>query len=244
MQKYFLNSQDFLNQCITGDDAFHLIKVMRSRVGEKILIGYDAKSYLAEITAIDKSVSFAIVEELSVNNELPVEVTIIQGYPKGDKFEDIIKHGTELGAKAFIPCLLKRSQFNVDEKRKANKISRFQKIAKEAAEQSFRNIVPMISDFKKISEIDLSSYDHILVCYEESAKNGEMKALKTLYKQLKPGMKLAVIIGPEGGITDEEIAYLESKGCVVGALGKRILRTETAVFYVLSTLSYEMELTL
>ena len=243
MQKYFLEENDFLNKIITGDDCHHIRKVMRNKVGDKVLVGFDSHQYLVTISNIsEKEISFDIDEEIVVNNELPVLVSIFQGYPKGDKFEDIIKHGTELGAYEFIPVLMKRSLFNVDEKRQTNKIVRFNKIVKEAAEQSFRNIVPKVKDFIKLTKIDFSSFDYIFICFEESAKNGELIKFKETIKKLKKGDKIAIIIGPEGGIDNDEIDYLNSLGAVVGSLGHRILRTETAGFYCLSAISYEMEL--
>lgn len=243
MQKYFLDENDFLNKTISGDDCYHIRKVMRNRVGDNVLIGYDSRQYLVSLTSInEKEISFDIIEEILVDNELPVKVSIFQGYPKGDKFEDIIKHGTELGAYEFIPVLMKRCLFNVDEKRQANKIIRFNKIVKEAAEQSFRNIVPVVKDFVKLNKIDFNEFDYIFVCFEESAKNNELINFKQTIKNLKKGDKIAIIIGPEGGIDSDEINYLTSLGATVGSLGHRILRTETAGFYCLSSISYEMEL--
>ena len=244
MQKYFIDDNDFNTNSITSSDAFHICKVMRSKVGDNVLIGHNLKTYLVELTSIkEKIVTFDIKEELDINNELPVNVHILQGYPKGDKFEDIIKHGVELGAYEFTPVLTSRTQFNVDEKRKVSKIERFNKISKEAAEQSNRALAPLVNNFTKLKDIDFSLYDYIFVCFEESAKNGEYKEFKALISNIKVNSNIAFIIGPEGGLAEEEVNYLIDKGAKVGALGKRILRTETVVFYVLSSISYEMELT-
>lgn len=244
MQKYFIESSDFEQRKITTDDAFHICKVMRFKKGEEVLVGVDSKTFLVSLDNItEKSVSFNLIKEIEKNNELPVNVTIIQGYPKGDKFEEVIKHGVELGAYEFIPCLMKRSQFNVDEKRKDGKIIRFNKISKEAAEQSFRAYPPKVLPFMNLKQIDLESFDLVVLCYEEDAKNGELENYKTAIKKLEKGKKVAIIVGPEGGISVEELDYLSQKNnVVVAALGPRILRTETVVFYALSTISYEMEL--
>lgn len=244
MQKYFISETDYLANKITSDDAFHICKVMRFKPGTEVLIGVASKTFLVELTSIkEKEVEFRVKEELQTNHELPVFVTIIQGYPKGDKFEEIIKHGVELGAYEFIPCLMQRSQFNVDEKRKEGKVTRFNKISKEAAEQSFRAYQPVVKPFTSLKAIDFSVYEKVILCYEETAKAGELLNYKTALKELKSGAKVAIIVGPEGGISLEELEYLQKQpNMVVAALGPRILRTETVVFYALSTISYEMEL--
>ena len=243
MQKYFIKESDLANNIITGDDVFHIKTVTRSRVGDEVLVSDEKKTYLVKITNItNNEVSFEIINEQIGNTELPVFVSIFQGYPKGDKIEDIIKHGTELGAYEFVPTLMKRSVFKLDSKKKDSKLIRFNRIAKEAAEQSFRAYIPRVVDIKNLKEIDFSSFDVKILCYEESAKNGELVNFKKLIKGLKPENKVAVAIGPEGGIDDNELNYLLSKGFIPCALGPRILRTETAVFYALSAISYEMEL--
>ena len=243
MQKYFLSDEAFSTKIISGDDAFHIKNVMRCRINDEILVANNGKSFLAKITNfIDKDVTFEIEKEIIGNHELPVFVSIFQGYPKGDKIEDIVKHGTELGAYEFIPTLMKRCVFKLDPKKKDSKLLRFNKIAKEAAEQSNRDIVPKVIDIKNLKEINFDYYNVKIVCYEEASKNGELVEFKKAIKSLKENDRVAIIVGPEGGIDDSEIKYLESKGFVAASLGKRILRTETVVFYCLSAIGYEMEL--
>ncbi|MGM9969942.1 MAG: RsmE family RNA methyltransferase [Anaeroplasma sp.] len=243
MQKYFIDSASFENKIINGDDAFHIKSVMRMRVGDEIIVSSMGKSYQVKLSSIaNDEVSFEVIKELIGNVELPVFVSIFQGYPKGDKIEDIIKHGTELGACEFVPTLMKRSIFKLDSKKKDNKLIRLNKIAKEAAEQSFRDIVPSVKDILSLKSIDFKNFDIKIVCYEENAKNKEISNFKSILTSLKAGQRVAVVIGPEGGIDSTEISYLESLGFRCCSLGPRILRTETAVFYVLSSISYEMEL--
>lgn len=243
MQKYFIDECDFNNNEITSDDVFHIRNVMRNKIGDNILIGFNNKTYLAEIISISSDkVKYEIIEEKIGNNELPVFVSIFQGYPKGDKLEDIIKHGTEMGAYEFYPVLMKRCVFKLEEKKKDSKLQRFRKIAKEAAEQSYREIIPNVVDILSLKQIDFSKYDYKILCYEESAKNNENSNFKNIIKNLKKDDKVAVLIGPEGGIDESEVKYLESIGFIPCALGKRILRTETVYAYALSAISYEMEL--
>ena len=243
MQKYFITKENLANRVIIGDDAYQISTVLRYKGGETIMVSDSEKSYLAKALKITKDeVAFEILEEKTGKLELPVFVSIFQGYPKGDKMEEIIKHATELGAKSITPTFMKRSIVKLEDKKIESKLQRFRKIAKEAAEQSFRNIIPEIPSISYLKTLDFSSFDVKILCYEESAKNGELKAFKALISNLKPNMSVACVIGPEGGIDDNELNYLKTQGFIPCALGPRILRTETAVFYILSAISYEMEL--
>lgn len=243
MQKYFISMDDFFKNRITNEDAFHIKNVMRFKKGDSILVSNHQQTFITKIEEIlDKEVRFEIIEELIGNHELPVFVSIFQGYPKGDKLEDIIKHGTELGAYEFIPTIMKRSLFKLEEKKRESKLIRFNRIAKEAAEQSNRDIVPRVVDIKTLKQIDFSVYDTKIVCFEEASKNGEQVEFKKAILSLKAKDKVAIVVGPEGGIDPDEISYLISQGFIVASLGKRILRTETVVFFCLSAIGYEMEL--
>lgn len=243
MQKYFITTKNLSSGVILGDDAYQIQTVLRYKGGEKIMVSDSNKTYYAKINTVTKDeVTFEILEEKAGNTELPVFVSIFQGYPKGDKMEEIIKHGTELGAKEIIPIFMKRSIVKLEEKKINSKLERFRKIAKEAAEQSYRDSIPNIPSIPYLKTIDFSSFDVKIVCYEESAKNGELKAFKSIISNLSENMRVACVIGPEGGIDDAELEYLKALGFIPCALGPRILRTETAVFYILSAISYEMEL--
>ena len=243
MQKYFISSEDFNELCITGDDAFHIINVMRCKINDQVLVGSNNKTYLVAIKSLEKKlVKFEILEEKTGNTELPFFVSLFQGYPKADKLENIIKYGTQLGVSEFHPTLMRYSVFKLDEKKKDNKLERFNKIAKEAAEQSFRESLPKVVDIEYLKKIDFSSYNVKLVCYEESAKENESSAFRKAITNLNKDDRIAIVVGPEGGISTDEIDYLEKQGFIKVGLGPRILRTETVVFYCMSAISYEWEL--
>ena len=244
MQKFFIEEVDFNNHTLPNDLIYQASKVLRYQINDQFIIGVNNKNYLVRITKINlKELTYEIVEELAINNELDIKVTIIEGYPKGDKFEEIIKHSTELGAYGFIPCLMERTQFKIDQSRWPNKIERFNKIIKEASEQSMRNIIPYLTNFKKLKEIDFSTFKYVFVCYEEMAKQGEIKGFKETLKTLNINDNIAFIIGPEGGISPSEIEFLKTiPNTIFISLGKRILRCETAPYYCLSAVSYEREL--
>ena len=242
MQKYFISQSELLNKRIISDDVNHIKNVTRSKVGDSVIVSDQCNEYLVKLTKIEnKFVDFELVNEIQNQNELPVLIDIYQGYPKGDKLDDIVKHGTELGVNAIYATFMKRSIVKLEAKKIANKIERYKKIAKEAAEQSFRKIIPGF-DIKYLDEIDFSSYDIKLIAYEENAYNGELVNFKKAISNAKQGSKIAIIIGPEGGIDPKEIDKLEEKGFTCCAFGRRILRTETAPLYALSAISYELEL--
>lgn len=231
---------------IIGDDVHHISRVMRMNIGEKLGCctsdGYEALCEIAEIT--NDQISCHIIEWISVSRELPVRVSIASGLPKGDKLEWIIQKGTELGAYSFIPFNAARSIVKLDDKKTSKKVERWQKIAKEAAEQSYRNIIPTVFKPQSFTQLlsEAGSYDVKIVAYEEAAKAGEKKNLVTAFESLKEGQSMIVIFGPEGGLTEAEINKLEEQGFIVCSFGPRILRTETAPMYVLSAVSYYFEL--
>ena len=243
MQKFFISLNDFESKVLSSDIAYQIKNVLRGRVKDQFYVGLDGKTFLAEITEIgNKDVKFRVVEEVAGNFELPVFVSLFQGYPKADKLESIIKYGTQLGLSEIHPTLMTRSIVKIDADRKEGKLERLNKIAKEAAEQSYRNIVPTVMDIKKLKNMDFSSYRVKLLCYEESAKEGEKSAFKKAIQSLMPNDRIAVVVGPEGGITPEEVSYLEALGFIRVGLGPRILRTESVIYYILSAISYEWEL--
>lgn len=243
MQKFFISLEELQSQCFNKEISYQIINVLRGKIKDQVLLGTGIKTFLAEISEIgNKEVKFRVVEEVAGNFELPVFVSLFQGYPKGDKLESIIKYGTQLGISSITPTMMARSIVKLDQNKMTNKKERFKKIAKEAAEQSFRNVVPIIEDVKKLKEIDFSDYTIKLVCYEESAKTGEKSAFKKAIQAANPADKIAIVVGPEGGIALEEINYLKSLGFILVGLGPRILRTETVIYYILSAMSYEWEL--
>lgn len=242
MQKYFISKTELNNKKITSDDVFHIKNVMRFKPSDRFIVSNMEEEYLVSISEISKNfVSFEIVQEIINNNELKCKVDIFQGYPKGDKIEDIIKHSTELGVNSIYPTMMKRSIVKLDNERRVQKENRFQKISKEAAEQSFRKIIPEVK-ILDLKNIDFSGYRHKILCYEETAKNNDFSNLKAIVKSIEENDCIAVVIGPEGGIDEAELKYLEELGFIACALGPRILRTETASMYILSAISYELEL--
>lgn len=247
MQRYFVNkSPDEARYYIDGEDRYHIRNVMRMQPGDSIIcVDPDGKSAICRLVEINEDQVIALIDErLEENKELPIKVTIASGLPKGDKLEWIIQKGTELGAYEFLPFSAARSVVKWDEKKAAKKVERWQKIAKEAAEQSHRVLLPQVAspvDFKKLLQTS-SRYDYKLVAFEEESRKGETSVFAALLKKMQKGESLLVVFGPEGGLTEQEIDQLKENGFAVCGLGPRILRTETAPLYTLSAISYHFEL--
>ncbi|MFJ5964815.1 16S rRNA (uracil(1498)-N(3))-methyltransferase [Bacillus sp. NPDC093026] len=251
MQRYFidLTKEEVKARgtiVITGEDVHHLSNVMRMKSGQEILClttdGFEAISTIDTITK--EEVICLLHGWTNQNRELPIQVTVASGLPKGDKLELIIQKGTELGANSFVPFQAARSITKLDQKKLQKKRARWEKIAKEAAEQSYRNVVPVVHPvftFKELIQM-VGEFDKCVVAYEESSKEGEQSRFSSLLQEMKSGQTLLLIFGPEGGLAEKEIEELETIGAVICGLGPRILRTETAPLYALSAISYQTEL--
>ncbi|MTH52479.1 16S rRNA (uracil(1498)-N(3))-methyltransferase [Bacillus mangrovi] len=249
MQRYFIEaSRKELRDSFTvkGDDLHHMIKVMRMREGDAAVWvtsdGEEALCTLAEAT--DGEARCTVKEWITADKELPVQTVLACGLPKGDKLDLIIQKGTELGAARFIPFNAARSVVKLDDKKSRKKTERWQKIAKEAAEQSYRNVIPQVHDPVSLKELLLTSkdYDVKIAAYEELAKQGEKSAFSKALDALSPGQTLLVATGPEGGFTAEEMKTLQENGFIPAGFGPRILRAETAPLYALAAVSYHFEL--
>lgn len=249
MQRYFIESNqiDDSSITITGEDVHHIVRVMRMNVDDQLLCSCSetrqtALCQIAEIT--NDLVEANIVEWIKAETEIPVRVTIANGLPKGDKLELVIQKGTELGAESFIPFNAARSIVKWDEKKGKKKVERWNKIAKEAAEQSHRSMVPNVEEPATLATLleKSKAYTYKIVAYEESAKEGERAAFATTLQNMKHGESVLCVFGPEGGLTEKEIGKLVEHGFVPCALGPRILRTETAPLYALAAISYHFEL--
>lgn len=246
-QYFVFKKQPEIGEDFTIDDkaaVHHIFTVMRTSVGEKIqLVFEEGKVGLAEVVSSELC-TVRLLEVLDVQTELPVHITVALGFPKGDKLEFISEKATELGASAIWAAPFKWSVAKWDSKKLAKKKEKLDKIVLGAAEQSRRQILPEICFFEKLSELvtTFSQFDQVLIAYEESAKAGEQARLAQNMTSLKPGQKVLLLFGPEGGIAPEEIALFEQAGAEIVGLGPRIMRAETAPLYALSAFSTYFDL--
>lgn len=249
MPKFFVNSNQIENEniIIIGEDVNHIKNVLRMKIDDEITVCNidDSSNYLAKINEFDKTrIICKIKDKFQSTTESNIKLHIYQGLPKADKMELIIQKSVELGVDAITPVEMKRCVVKLDGKDKIKKIDRWQKIAEVAAKQSGRDLIPKICNVKNVKEIseDFSQFDVVLLCYE----NERNLFLKTVLKEIdvsnsNADLKIAVIIGPEGGLDISEVEFMEQKGARVISLGNRILRTETVALSLLSIIMYEFE---
>ena len=245
MPRFFVKTEQIREKeiIIVEEDVKHIKNVLRKQIGDilEICNQQTGTTYKCEIIDLqDDKILTNIIDE-NYNEENKIHVDIYQGLPKADKMELIIQKSIELGVNAIIPVEMKRCIVKLDSKSESKKIERWQKIAESAAKQSGRNLVPEIRNIIKIEEIAklTNTYDSIIVCYENEKENyikNELIKLKN-----KEEAKIAVIIGPEGGLEEKEVEFLKQNGASVVTLGKRILRTETVALSLLSIIMYELE---
>ncbi|SER18139.1 16S rRNA (uracil1498-N3)-methyltransferase [Gracilibacillus ureilyticus] len=247
MQRYFIEEGNWHGDqlVITGDDFHHIVNVMRMDAGEEILCNHP-NGNVAHCTILnveDGQVTAEVAEWLDSKTESPISVTIAQGLPKGDKWEFILQKSTELGASRIITYQAERSVVKWDAKKVNKKIGRWEKIVKEASEQAHRNQIPSVDGVLSFSALleESQTYDWKFFAYEEEARDQKSNKLHDYFSQIREGDRVFFCIGPEGGFSEKEAGQLKAASFHPVRLGPRILRTETAPLYVLSSLSYYFE---
>ncbi|MQW22734.1 MULTISPECIES: 16S rRNA (uracil(1498)-N(3))-methyltransferase [unclassified Lactococcus] len=222
----------------------HIFTVMRAERGEKLQFAFD-EGKVGIVEVVDPVNHTVKLVDSTVNpTELPVHVTVAVGFPKGDKLDFITEKTTELGASEIWAAPFQWSVAKWDSKKLAKKQEKLEKIARGAAEQSRRQLIPSVNLFDKLSELTdtFSEFDHVLIAYEESAKAGERSILGQTLASMTAGQRILIIFGPEGGISANEIELFEQNGGQKIGLGPRIMRAETAPLYALSAISTYFEL--
>jgi 16S rRNA (uracil1498-N3)-methyltransferase len=244
MQRYFLPADQFQADYVTiqGEDAHHLLRVIRAQVGDTIICSDGMKQHvLARIRDMQPTIVKAqIIEHLAVSSEPEMDIWIAQSLPKADKMELIIQKGTELGAARFIPFVSERTIVHYDDKKEAKRTERWQKIAKEAAEQSHRQIIPHVDPVRTWKEMMkfAAEADVAWICYEKETEVLWRPAIQQALINIAH-RRLLILIGPEGGFSEQEIIQAKQANIQAVSLGKRILRTETASWVALTCLLYE-----
>ena len=237
--RYFTTEISDGTATLRGADAHHLARVMRARLGDTVILcDGNAVEYTATITGFgDECVEFRVEPGYPSAAEPSVEVTLLAGYPKQDKLEQIIKHGVELGAAHIVPFF---SRYCVAApKKEEQKNERYNRIAAEAAKQCGRGILPDVAlplaNFGAVCRT-FAQYDLVLFCYECGGA-----PLRDLLAAAKPAdgekLKIAIVTGAEGGFAAEEAEMAAKAGARTVGLGPRILRCETAPLAVLASVA-------
>lgn len=227
---------------IRGAELNHMKNVLRMKVGEDVRINDgQGTTYLCCLNRYEKDQAVLdVFRKLDTETELPSEIILFQGLPKGDKMEWIVQKSVELGAHKIVPFSAKRSVVKLDEKKAVKKQERWQLIAKGAAEQSGRGVIPEVCGVCSFTEAleQAESLDVVLIPYE--LEEGMAETVRVI-EQIEPGQSVGIFIGPEGGFEEAEVLRAKEKGARPVTLGKRILRTETAGLTTLSILMYHIE---
>lgn len=229
MQRYFALEKKDNSLILNNDDLYHIKKVMRMNIGDEIIVVYEDVPYLCEVLEN----AALIKEQLPVNNDKMPYVRLIIPLLKEQKMDFILQKSTELGVSEIVLYIAKRSMVKVNEKEDKKKI-RWQKIMKEASEQSHRNTIPILNGIYSLSELD--KFDGLkLVC---STREKE-KNVKKILKLNNTCDTINVVIGPEGGLEETEEDKLIKMGYISVSCGSRIMRVETVPLFFLSILNYE-----
>lgn len=230
MPRFFTDNISGNTAVISGDDAKHLSKVLRAKIGEKITVsdkaGFD---YECEIKEIGENIVLNILSKTENETEPSIKVHLFQALPKSDKMEFIIQKAVELGVTEITPVLTERCVSRPDESKIKKKTIRWNAVAEAAAKQSGRGIIPVVHEMQNFGEALKSAkeYEIPVIFYE----NGGERINEIIPKTAKT---VSIFIGSEGGFSEDEIKKAESMGLKTATLGKRILRCETAPIASLS----------
>lgn len=245
MHRFFVPKDQISDKTITiiGSDVNHIKNVLRMEPEDKIeIIDSRGNSFIASIKQIHSDeVQATIIKSLTNNPKLSTKITLAQCLPKAKKMDFIVQKATELGVSHIIPVISERSIPKIEEKAD-KKLSHWQKIAREASEQSGRTITPEILALTKFEDLikTAKNYKLALIPWE-----GEqcliLKQIPLPDHQITRSSDILIIIGPEGGFSREEIELAKKFGIIPITLGKRILRTETAGIVLLAQLLYALD---
>lgn len=229
MQRYFSNLKQDNYLILTKEDLYHIKTVMRMKQGDNIEVVYDHKLHICQLDNDQ-----ALIKE--VDNQITdkkVEYILCVPLLQEQKMSFVLQKATELGVDKIIPILTTRSVVKIKEKQE-HKLNRWYRICKEASEQSKRLDIPFIEKVTKIEDLKLSGLKIVL-----STKEKDMTIKKVLKNNLNCD-KIIMVVGPEGGLTDQEEKALNELGFVSVTLGQNIMRVETVPIYLLSILNYEL----
>jgi len=209
-----------------AEETRHLTRVLRLGPGD-IVEAFDGMGSVLTVRLERASGRLAhgtLLAREALQSESPLRLTLAQSIPKGDKMEGIVRMATELGAARVVPLVTARTVVRVEPGRSGPRLSRWQRVAREAAKQSGRARIAEVTPPQTLAAwIAARDTEELLVCLWEDAP-------EPLAPQLppQPVTRATVVVGPEGGLERAEAEALRAAGAVVGGLGPRILRTETA----------------
>ncbi|MGE5485610.1 MAG: 16S rRNA (uracil(1498)-N(3))-methyltransferase [Ignavibacteriales bacterium] len=220
---------------VNGPSARHMTRVLRMAEGDRfIALDGAGGAWIAEIRGIDPAggVTACVTGESPEWPEPLCRVTLYQSLPKADKMDLVVQKCTEVGVKAIVPVLSERSVIRLDGERtsarSAARVERWRRIARESAEQSGRRVIPRIEEITPLESCHPAPGALFLIMWEAESPDETGVRLKDALPSERSAADVAILVGPEGGLTADEVRRLVSRGAVSVSLGPRILRTETA----------------
>lgn len=240
MQRFFIPEPFTPEMTVTGRDAHHILDVLRMQAGDCLqVVADDGVSFVGEIIRTGGNrVTVACREILRESHEPTVQILLLQGLAKGEKMDLIVQKAVEIGVAELFPVRMDHSVVLLDGARAEKRAERWQKIAEAAAKQSKRDLVPPVHEVLDLARaLEETRADLLLAAYEsENVMN-----LKEALQAHKDARRIAVVIGPEGGLSNEEVALIRERGGLSVSLGRRILRTETAGLVAAAAILYETD---
>lgn len=241
MHRFFTDTSLDGKNCvtITGEDVLHITRVLRLKEDDDIVVcDSNGTDCVCSITSFSKDeVNAVILRRGKCLSEPPVNITLYQGVPKGDKLDTIVQKCVELGAVRIVPVAMKRSVAIIKDGEK--KRQRLKKIADEAAKQCSRGRlidVDSVMTFKQAMEDSKDGFDLKLLPYEDE----KVKSMKDLLKEKNDAKSICIFIGPEGGFDPSEVKLAKENGFHSVSMGPRIMRTETAPLAAITAVMYEL----
>ena len=226
MRRFTLQPDQLAGGRVTfdADESRHLSRVLRLRPGDTVIASDGAgRDYTVRLEAVGDAARGTVIAEADGVPESPLAITLVQGVPKGDKMEAIVRAATELGVTRFRPALCERTIVRLEPARWRDRARRWQRVAREAAKQSGRAVVPEVELPRPLAECLGTAADLTLCLWE-----GGGEPLGTLLGGAATARSATVVVGPEGGLALAEVEVARAAGSRIVTLGHRILRTETA----------------
>ena len=222
---------------IVGSEQHHLLNVLRLGLGEKIRI-IDGKGnvFTATINKIGSELTEARIEKQEFHKKSIPSISLFQSLPRHGKMELILQKTTELGVNQFVPIITERSLQKLSE----NRLERWHRIILSATKQCGRLWIPEIVEIKTLQDCSESirTYECTLIlCEKELGQH-----LQSVLRRNTELKSIALIVGPEGGFTDDEVKDAKEMGCTPVTIGSNILRTETAAIAGVAMINYEYKL--
>jgi 16S rRNA (uracil1498-N3)-methyltransferase len=226
MHRFFVDTAPAERAFLTGEQARQIATVLRLQPGERIVLVTEGTEHEVELQAVAPAqVTGRVVARRPVTTELPFRLTLAVPVLKGDRSEEVIEAASQLGVSRFVPFTSSRS---VARELSATKRERWQKIAREAAETAHRGEIPRIAELVTWDGLFASLGAGAVVCWEEAADPHLL--------DVAPAGDVALVVGPEGGLTAAEIELARGRGAAIASLGTRILRAETAAIAAVAML--------